>query len=125
MKLLLDSHSFYWWMIGSTRLSSAAKSLIENKSNAVLVSAVSFYELESKARRKNLDLKPQEIRASLTRNGLQGLPITDLHAELAATLDWDHHNPWDRILAAQSRLEQCTLISANNKFDIIHLERTW
>ncbi len=58
MKLLLDSHAVYWWTIGSARLSTNARSLIEDKRNAVLVSAVSFYELDNKMRLKKLDLKP-------------------------------------------------------------------
>ncbi len=42
MKLLLDTHALYWWIIGSERLSSKARSLIADKANVVLVSAVSF-----------------------------------------------------------------------------------
>ena len=33
------------------------------------------------------------------------------HAEYAAQLDWDHRDPWDRLLAAQARLENCALIA--------------
>ncbi|MFL0691641.1 MAG: type II toxin-antitoxin system VapC family toxin [Agrobacterium tumefaciens] len=125
MKLLLDSHAVYWWTIGSARLSSNARSLIEDKSNAVLVSAVSFYELDNKMRLKKLDLKPQELRAAITSSGFQTLAISDLHAELAAAFDWEHRDPWDRILAAQTRLEHCTLISTDVVFDAVLQERVW
>lgn len=125
MKLLLDSHAVYWWTIGSPRLSPRARALIEDKSNAVLVSAVSFYELDNKMRLKKLDLKPQELRAAVTASGLQTLPISDLHAELAAAFDWEHRDPWDRILAAQTRLEHCALVSADLVFDAVLHERVW
>ena len=125
MRLLLDSHALYWWMIGSQRLSPAARSLIEDKANPALISAVSFYELENKIRLRKLDLRPQEIRAAVIGNGLQPLAITDLHAEVAATLDWNHRDPWDRILAAQARLERCALISVDKVFDTILPERIW
>jgi PIN domain nuclease of toxin-antitoxin system len=125
VKLLLDSHAVYWWTIGSARLSSNARSLIEDKSNAVLVSAVSFYELDNKMRLKKLDLKPQELRAAITSSGFQTLAISDLHAELAAAFDWEHRDPWDRILAAQTRLEHCTLISTDVVFDAVLQERVW
>ncbi|SCX34616.1 type II toxin-antitoxin system VapC family toxin [Agrobacterium rosae] len=125
MKILLDSHAIYWWAIGSERLSARARALIEDKTNVVLVSAVSFYELDNKMRIMKLDLKPQELRAAVTASGLQTLAITDLHAELAASFDWDHRDPWDRILAAQTRLEHCVLISTDVVFDTVLHERIW
>ncbi|WP_107676130.1 PIN domain-containing protein [Agrobacterium sp. LAD9] len=103
MKVLLDSHAVYWWAIGSDRLSETARSIIEDKANTIFVSAVTFYELDNKMRLRKLDLKPQELRAAVTASGLQTLAITDLHAELAACFDWDHPDPWDRLLAAQTR----------------------
>ncbi|WP_168879711.1 type II toxin-antitoxin system VapC family toxin [Rhizobium sp. P28RR-XV] len=125
MKLLLDSHAVYWWTTGSNRLSDAARGLIEDKANTVLVSAVSFYELDNKMRLKKLDLKPQELRAAVTASGLQTLAISDLHAELAASFDWDHRDPWDRILAAQTRLEHCAFVSLDVAFDMVLHERVW
>ena len=125
MKILLDSHAVYWWTIGSDRLSSKAQSLIENKKNTILVSAVSFYELDNKMRLKKLDLKPQELRAAVIASGLQTLAISDLHAELATAFDWDHRDPWDRILAAQARLEHCTFVSTDVVFDNVLHERIW
>ena len=125
MKLLLDSHAVYWWTIGSERLSSKARLLIEDKANTILVSAVSFYELDNKMRLTKLDLKPQELRAAITASGLQTLAISDLHAELAAAFDWEHRDPWDRILAAQARLEHCTFASTDLVFDTVLHERVW
>lgn len=125
MKVLLDSHAVYWWTIGSDRLSDKARALIEDKANTVLVSAVSFYELDNKMRLKKLDLKPQELRAAVIASGLQTLAITDLHAELAAALDWIHRDPWDRILAAQTRLEHCAFVSTDVAFDTVLHERVW
>ncbi|TCR69295.1 type II toxin-antitoxin system VapC family toxin [Rhizobium sp. BK376] len=125
MRVLLDSHAVYWWTIGSDRLSATARSLIEDKVNIVLVSAVTFYELNNKMRLKKLDLKPQELRAAVADSGLQTLAITDLHAELAAAFDWEHRDPWDRILAAQTRLEHCALVSTDVVFDAVLHERMW
>lgn len=125
MKVLLDSLAVYWWTIGSDRLSLKARSLIEDKGNTVLVSAVSFYELDNKVRLKKLDLKPQELRAAVSASGLQTLAISDLHAELAASFDWEHRDPWDRILAAQARLERCAFISTDLVFDAVLRERIW
>ena len=125
MKLLLDSHAVYWWMTGSPRLSDAGRKLIVDKANVLLVSAVSMYELELKAGRRRVDLPPQELRAALRRNAVEELAITLDHAEYAALLEWDHWDPWDRLLAAQARLENCAFLSVDTVFDSIAVDRRW
>ena len=125
MRLLLDSHAVYWWMTGSGRLSASALDLILDDANAVLVSAVSIYEIELKAGRKRVDLPPQELRAALMRNAVEELAVTHDHAEYAAHLDWAHRDPWDRLLAAQALLENCALLSVDRVFDDIPVERRW
>ena len=125
MRLLLDSHAVYWWMAGSVRLSATARELILDSDNVLMVSAVSIYEIELKAKRGRIDLPPQELRAALRRNAVENLAITHEHAEYAACLDWDHRDPWDRFLAAQARLEGCALVSADGVFDGIGVQRYW
>ena len=125
MRLLLDSHAVYWWMAGSTRLSRTARELILDNENDLLVSAVSIYEIELKVKRRRVDLPPQELRAALRRNAVVDLALTHEHAEYAACLDWDHRDPWDRLLAAQARLESCALVSADAVFDGIGVGRRW
>lgn len=125
MKLLLDSHAVYWWMTGSARLSETAGELIVDNANTLLVSAVSIYEIEFKAGRRRLNLPPQELRAALRRNAVEELAVTHDHAEYAAHPDWDHRDPWDRLLAAQARLENCVLVSIDEVFDGIGIDRRW
>ncbi len=125
MRLLLDSHAVYWWVAGSRRLSATARGLILDRKNAVLVSAVSIYELEWKAQRSRIALPSQELRAALRRNGVDDLAITHDHADYAAQLDWDHRDPWDRLLAAQARLENCALVSVDEVFDAVGVARQW
>ena len=125
MKLLLDSHAVYWWMTGSPRLSDAGRKLIVDKANVLLVSAVSIYELELKAGRRRVDLPPQELRAALRGNAVEETAIIHDHAEYAALLEWDHWDPWDRLLAAQARLENCAFLSVDTVFDSIAVDRRW
>ena len=125
MRLLLDSHAVYWWMTGNRRLSETARGLIVDRENALLVSAVSIYEIECKVRRRRLALPSQELRAALRRNAVEDLAITHDHADYAAHLDWEHRDPWDRLLAAQARLENCALVSVDAVFDVIGVDRQW
>lgn len=112
-------------MTGPPRLSAPARELILNSVNAVLVSAASIYEIEYKAKRKRVDLPPQELRAALRRNAVEELAITHDHAEYAAHLRWAHRDPWDRLLAAQAFLERCSLVSVDQVFDATPIDRRW
>ena len=47
------------------------------------------------------------------------------HLIHAARLDWDHGDPWDRILLAQARLEGMTLVSADAVFDAVSDASLW
>ncbi len=125
MKLLLDSHAVYWWLGGGGKLSHRARELIRDRSNTVLVSAVSIYEIELKAFRRRIDLPPRELRAALSRNQVGELAISSDHAEYAANLDWEHRDPWDRLLFAQAILEGCGLVSVDAVFDQVPVTRHW
>ena len=112
-------------MTGSPRLSATARDLILDPANAVLVSAVSIYEIELKAGRRRVDLPPQELRAALRRNAVEELAVTHDHAEYAAHLESAHRDPWDRLLAAQALLESCVPVSVDKVFDDTPVDRRW
>jgi len=45
MNLLLDTHTFLWFIDGNANLSATARELIEDHENAKFVSAASFWEI--------------------------------------------------------------------------------
>ena len=50
MKVLLDTHSWLWWITDSPRLGEHARRLIEDGSNVLYLSAVSCWEIAIKYR---------------------------------------------------------------------------
>ena len=48
MRLLLDTHSFLWFISGSTNLSPTARTLIEDASNQPLLSVANLWEMAIK-----------------------------------------------------------------------------
>ena len=48
MRLLIDTHTFYWYVEGDKKLSGTAQALIQDASNAVLISPVSYWEIAIK-----------------------------------------------------------------------------
>jgi PIN domain nuclease of toxin-antitoxin system len=57
VKVLLDTNAFLWFIDGQARLSDAARELIEDASNDMLVSAGSLWEIAIKVSLGKLELK--------------------------------------------------------------------
>ncbi|SMF41147.1 PIN domain nuclease, a component of toxin-antitoxin system (PIN domain) [Tistlia consotensis] len=122
MAVLLDSHVLVWWLFDAPELSAGARAAIEEADRSALVSAASLYELLWKGRIGKLpgiERLPEAVAAS----GFGLLAIEPRHASEAALLDWGHRDPWDRILAAQARVEGLPLVSSDRIFDEIGLPR--
>lgn len=128
MKLLLDTHALLWWAFGATELSPRARAVIEERSNTVLVSSASAWEIATKYRLGRLpeaSVLVQDMPGWFTRAGLTELPITVAHAQRAGTLPSEHRDPFDRMLAAQSLLEDVALITRDPVFVELGVQRLW
>ena len=116
MKLLLDTHALLWWLWNSTRLGKEARSLIRSDDTLIWVSAASIWEMNIKAPLGRLDrLKPfeKELRVEMERSGFRPLPVTFDHASAVSKLPLHHRDPFDRMLIAQARCEDLTLLTAD------------
>jgi PIN domain nuclease of toxin-antitoxin system len=56
MKVLLDTHTFLWWITDSPRLSARAREVIRDSNNELFFSAASGWEIAVKARLGRLQL---------------------------------------------------------------------
>lgn len=114
VKYLLDTHALLWALTQPEQLGPQARAVIVDPSCELLASAVSAWEIATKQRNGKLPAADPLIAAYprlLDRLGVTRLPITEEHALVAGRLDWEHRDPFDRMLAAQSMLETATLIT--------------
>jgi PIN domain nuclease of toxin-antitoxin system len=110
MNLLLDTHVFLWWMTDSKRLGKDVKGMIADADNYVAVSAVTVWEITIKQAVGKLDATG-DIPSVLRDNGFDPFPITVDHAALAGSLPLHHTDPFDRMLVAQSMLDDFALVT--------------
>jgi PIN domain nuclease of toxin-antitoxin system len=128
MKVLLDTHALLWWLWGDPRLSRAARRAIETADAEVYVSAASALEIATKVRIGKL---PEAKRlagtfsAALTEQGFRQLPITVAHALRAGVLAGAHRDPFDRLLAAQSMLEDLPIVSGDAWLKTFGVSAIW
>lgn len=117
MKYLLDTHILLWAAYGDSKLSQAAREIIQNEDNELLFSAASIWEIAIKSSlgREDFSLNPAVFRRALLDNGYSELAITGTHATVTQTLPDIHKDPFDRMLVAQSLSEGIALLSADKK----------
>ena len=128
MKLLLDTHTFLWFIMGNTKLSNNTRKLMEDTGNEKLLSVVSIWEMAIKANLGKLSFaEPFEvlIPQQLKLNGIELLNIKTEHAAIIMTLPFHHRDPFDRLLIAQSMVERLPILSADINFDNYPIERVW
>lgn len=128
MKLLLDTQAWFWWMMGSPRLSPAARAAIADADNEPLISAVSVLELLGKRRIGILPAMQRladYIEDEIDEAGFGRLPITTRHAVCAETVAGAHPDPFDRILIAQAMIEDLAIVSNETFFDAFGVRRLW
>jgi PIN domain nuclease of toxin-antitoxin system len=108
--LLLDTHVVIWWAIGSSRLPAAWIEVIVDPDNEVLVSAASAWEVEIKKLSGKLFFSPSVVEV-VQESGFTVLPISAEDATLAGSLDWEHRDPFDRMIAVQSVEHALTVVT--------------
>lgn len=128
MNILLDTHAFLWFVQDDPKLSAAARALIENSESRPFLSIASLWEIAIKISLGKLQLtQPYEefVPQQLAMNGIGILNVTIEHTAAVATLPFHHRDPFDRLLAVQSKIEEMTLVSADPAFDAYAAKRVW
>jgi len=101
------------------RLTSATRQNLELPDNAVLVSAVSVGEIACAVRRGRLTLKSpwaEWFAHQVQLNGWTVMPITTETMVEAYSLPGEfHHDPADRLIVAQARLGQHTVVTTDTR----------
>ena len=128
MKVLLDTHAFLWFIMGSANLSVNARALIENPANERLLSVASLWEIAIKTSLGKLTLSApfdELIPAQLKLNGIDLLNINVEHLSTLTTLTFHHRDPFDRLIIAQAIVEKLPVISLDGAFDAYGVTRHW
>lgn len=128
MKLLADTHAFLWFVTDAPQLSAKAKTLLEAQETERFLSVASIWEIAIKTSLGKLVLgKPLEefMSAQLAINRFALLNISIEHALHVARLPLHHRDPFDRLLVAQSALENLPLLSNDHALDVYGIKRVW
>lgn len=133
MRHLLDTHTLLWTIGQSDRLSGTARNIIRDRTNEILVSSVSLWEISLKYALGKLvlgSMAPQDIPGHCERLGIE---MAQLHAADASSYHTlpratEHRDPFDRMLVHQSIRMRANLLSRDARlacYEPHGLKRVW
>ena len=128
MRLLLDTHTFIWFVTDSPRISVTAKTLIEDEYNRKLLSVASVWEMAIKHSVGKLSFElpfMSFIESQMQQNSMELLNIKIEHLEVIANLPLYHRDPFDRLIIAQATVEQIPIVGIDKAFDSYSVQRLW
>ncbi|MGB8703152.1 MAG: type II toxin-antitoxin system VapC family toxin [Thermosynechococcaceae cyanobacterium] len=119
MNYLLDTHVLLWWIFDDPKLNTDCRNIISDSDHYIFISSASAWEIATKYRIGKLpEAKPiiENYVQLMHQARFIELGITTSHALRAGSLPIAHRDPFDRILMAQSELEQLPIITYDQAF---------
>lgn len=128
MKALLDTHTFLWWTTADPQLSLRAQEIIADGRNEIFLSAASVWEMVLKSLKGRLILPEppaKYLAGRMSAYRFRSLPVQISHAVQVYELPPFHHDPFDRLLVAQSQVESLPLITRDADIGKYDVEIIW
>jgi len=122
-RLLLDTHVFLWWKENNPKLRLAAREAIST-ADVVFISAASAWEIAIKSALGKIRI-PGALDEAVAQSGFIELPIEFSHAAAVEILPPHHTDPFDRMIAAQAKVERLVLVSHDRHFEPYGLPVIW
>ncbi len=121
MRLLLDTHTFLWWLSDWRQIDETTRDAIADPGNEVFVSGVSGWEIAIRKASGRL-VAPDDLSARVEEKHFEHLPLTFEHAERAAALPMHHRDPFDRMLVAQAQAEGLVLVTGDERIRLYDVQ---
>lgn len=128
MNYLLDTHTFLWFINADPSLSAPAQAAIESGTNDIFLSFASLWEMAIKVSLGKLIVPlpfAEFMQEQMRENGIILLQIQMAHIELVTRLPFHHRDPFDRLIIAQSLVDQIPIIGKDDIFDAYGIQRLW
>ncbi|MGL6136745.1 type II toxin-antitoxin system VapC family toxin [Planktothrix paucivesiculata] len=128
MKILLDTHTFLWFIDGSLNLSNTAKKLIEQPSNQRFLSIASLWEMSIKISIGKLQLgmtMTELVKHQVYGNAIELLEIRPEHLDELGKLPFHHKDPFDRLIISQSLGENISIVTRDTVFASYPVQLVW
>jgi PIN domain nuclease of toxin-antitoxin system len=128
MRYLLDTHIFIWAATEPEKLSEKVVKALESPENTLFLSVASIWEMQIKTQLRKLRLPlslPDIVFMQQQSNDIQILPVEPSHIYHLENLPFHHRDPFDRMLIAQSVVDELILVSKDPEFSKYSVNCLW
>lgn len=128
MKVLVDTHTFLWDLLGDHRSSRLARQILKSDEHELIFSLVSLWEIAIKMKTGKLNTVGSSvayIRDEMNAYGMELLPIRYDHILQLEALPDHHSDPFDRLLVAQAITESLPILTGDEKIRQYAVKVIW
>ena len=129
MTYLLDTSTFLWAALGERKfLSSKAIHVLEESQASLALSSISILEIVIKYSLGKLAIPSNPktwLPDAVLKMGLQQLSVTHRHSLDVIQLPHHHKDPFDRLLIAQARVENMSLLTPDAMIKKYRVKAVW
>ena len=127
MNVLLDTHTFIWYIEGNTSLTEKAREIIEFSADNVYLSIISLWEIAIKTGKNKLAMQNEydDLLDVLNSLDIEVLPITFVDTQIYKNLPLHHGDPFDRMIISQAINNSLTIIGCDQSFNNYPIQILW
>ncbi|TXL66041.1 type II toxin-antitoxin system VapC family toxin [Zeimonas arvi] len=114
MRCLLDTHLLLRLLAAPERVPGSERERLQ-RGSVVFYSVASLREIALERSLGRLAFDPETVAGHAERGGFLRVGIEPRHVDQVARLPWQHRDPFDRLLVAQSIAEPLTLLTVDRQ----------
>lgn len=115
MNYLLDTNALIWYLLGNDKITTEHLDTIQSNKNKVYFSSVNIIEISIKVSIGKLKIDDAYLNY-LQKSPFIELQLNSTHALKLQSLPFLHKDPFDRLLIAQAKVENLTIITRDKIF---------
>lgn len=119
---------FLWFIEGNLNLSDMVRNLIEDEGNQRFLSIASLWEMSIKISIGKLELGmsiTEFVAQQMYSNAIDLLEIKPGHLDELTKMPFHHKDPFDRLIIAQSIVENMAVVSKDSAFGSYPVTLLW
>ncbi len=127
MDILLDTHTFIWYIEGNSKLTQKAREAIEMSADKVSLSIISLWEIAIKTGKNQLTLQNQfdDLLEVLDTLEIEILSITFADTKIYRNLPLHHRDPFDQMIISQAISKNLTIVGCDQSFNNYPIQILW
>ncbi len=127
MNILLDTHTFIWYIEGNAKLTQKARDVIEVSGDKIYLSIISLWEIAIKTGKKQLTLQNEfdDLLKVLNLLEIEILTITFADTQIYKNLPLHHGDPFDRMIISQAINNGLTIVGCDQSFNDYPIQILW